>query len=364
MCTQVQCDGVVQAVTFSPSGELLAFSSESKLTLLDRQTGNRRVLQAPSKITSLAFAPGGRYLASGQRPVENQPLHDRNIAVCLWDLQDLFQDNSNTSGASDHKWCQALYRNGGAHSVAFSHNGELLACGGMDMTVNLWRRVTHQVQVKQQRKEHQRFCFERSLAGMENWIYQVKFSPNGKYLAAVGEGEQAFWLWDLQNNYAATVMNDLEDCHKETVHCIDFTANGKYLVSGSDDETIRVWDLAPLVKNDDGGDDQVSSPSPPPPPRCCKILTGNQCSVWALACAPASNDHATTANNETLIVSGAKDKDSRVLRLWSLESGKTVRILKGHAAYVTSIAFSPSGNTVASGSFDQRVMTHRVRKPN
>jgi WD40 repeat protein len=352
---QVQCNGVVQAVIFSPSGELLAFSSDSALTLLDRQTGNRRTLYAPSKITSLAFAPGGRYLASGQHPMENQPLHDRNIAVCLWDLHDLLKDNGITSGTSNHSWCQVLYRYGGAHSVAFSHTGELLASGGMGMMVHLWKREMYHVPDKQQ-WQHHHFTYERSQSGMSNWIYQVKFSPDGKYLAAVGEGEQAFWLWDIQNDFAATLFNDLDNAHQETVHCIDFTPDGKFLISGSDDETIRVWDLSPT--NHKNEQDATWTP------RCCRIMEGNQCSVWALACAPASKDVSKRGgDDETLIVSGSKDKDSgdgRVLRLWSLETGKTVRILRGHCGYITSIAFSPSGNTIASGSFDERVMTHRV----
>jgi WD40 repeat protein len=114
-------------------------------------------------------------------------------------------------------------------------------------------------------------------------------------------------------------------------------------------------------------------------------LEGNQCSVWALKTSPSkalyhqlcrgsgldcydqsivSSSFTTTAEEDdyTVIVSGGKDKDTgeRVLRIWSLAKGTTVRTLRGHSNYITSIAFSPSGDTIASGSFDNKLMTHRV----
>mmetsp|Transcript_5696 Transcript_5696/g.10610 ORF Transcript_5696/g.10610 Transcript_5696/m.10610 type:complete len:525 (+) Transcript_5696:40-1614(+) len=349
---QLECRGVVQAVIFSPSGEILAFAYDDRIGLLDRQTGKRWTLQAPSRVTSLDFSPcdNGRYLASGQRP--SNALSDSNIAVCIWDLDCLTAKQNykacvSDSGDCNIQCCQVLYQYGGSHSVSFSHDGELLASGGIDQTVHLWK--------KQSTKTGPKYKHTHSLNGMSNWIYNVKFSPNTKYLAAVGESETAVWLWDLDSYSSILLNDDKKSSHRETIHCIDFTANGKYLVSGSDDETIRVWDLQQH------------------PPRCSMVLEGNQCSVWALACSPSKSilHHRSSCNHnpaeesvadESLVVSGGRDRDSgeRVLRIWSLESGTTVRMLRGHSDYITSIAFSPSGNTIASGSFDNNLMTHRM----
>src|SRR5258708_430325 len=54
----------------------------------------------------------------------------------------------------------------------------------------------------------------------------------------------------------------------------------------------------------------------------------------------------------TLMVSGSFDK---TLKLWRVSDGALLRTFTGHTAEVKSVAFSPDGATVASGSYDQTV---------
>ena len=48
-------------------------------------------------------------------------------------------------------------------------------------------------------------------------------------------------------------------------------------------------------------------------------------------------------------------------RLWEMERGECIRQLKGHTQAVYSLAFSPDGKYLASGSFDKRVHIWSVK---
>ena len=44
------------------------------------------------------------------------------------------------------------------------------------------------------------------------------------------------------------------------------------------------------------------------------------------------------------------------MRLWDVHSGQELRCLKGHTDKITSVAFSPDGNLIVSGSWDKTLL--------
>ena len=60
---------------------------------------------------------------------------------------------------------------------------------------------------------------------------------------------------------------------------------------------------------------------------------------------------AFSPNGERL-ASGSEDK---TVRIWDAATGKLQRELKGHSHFVTSVSFSRDGSRVASGSWDKTV---------
>ncbi|KJH71487.1 serine/threonine-protein kinase [Aliterella atlantica] len=116
--------------------------------------------------------------------------------------------------------------------------------------------------------------------------------------------------------------------HGGEVNTIAITADGKSIVSGSDDKTVKVWDLNSRTLQ--------------------HTLKGHQDWVYSVAISPDSQT----------IVSGSKDN---TIRLWNLATGKQLHTLTGHSSYVNSVAISPDSTTIASGSYDKTVKVWHLK---
>jgi len=110
--------------------------------------------------------------------------------------------------------------------------------------------------------------------------------------------------------------------HEGTVRSVALSGDGRRIVSGSEDRTVRVWD------GETGAE--------------LRCLRGHQDWVWSVA----------LSADGCRIVSGSRD---RTVRLWDAASGEELRCLRGHEEWVTSVALSADGRRIASGSFDGTV---------
>jgi WD40 repeat protein len=71
-------------------------------------------------------------------------------------------------------------------------------------------------------------------------------------------------------------------------------------------------------------------------------LRGHDASVYSVAFSP---------DGKTL----ASGSEGQTVKLWDARTGQEMATLKGHTDYVSSVAFSPDGKTLASGSWDNTV---------
>ncbi|MCB1765225.1 MAG: protein kinase [Candidatus Competibacteraceae bacterium] len=202
--------GAVNAVAFSPNGQLIASAGDRTIRLWRIQGGPCLATWRghAGMVNAIAFSPDGQWLASASG--------DRTVR--LWRVE---------SGQ-----CAATLAGhaGGVSAIAFGPDGRLIASGGADRTVRLWR-----VDLKQ--------CIA-VLPGRTGRVTSVAFSADGRWLAS-GSGsfserrrdDDTVRLWRVENRQCVAAFPG----HTSSVNTVAFSPDGRLLASGSGDRTVRLW---------------------------------------------------------------------------------------------------------------------------
>ena len=195
------------------------------------------------------------------------------------------------------------------------------------------------------------------LEGHTDSVSSVCFSPNRRQLAS-GSDDNSVRVWDLSSGREVKKLEG----HASWVTSVCFSPDGSQLASGSLDRRVRVWDLSSgrEVKKLEGHTASVRSVCFGPDGR--QLASGSDdesVRVWDLSSGrevkklEGHTDCVTSvcfSPDGSQLASGSWDKSVRV---WDLSSGREVKKLEGHASWVTSVCFSPDGSQLASGSKDK-----------
>ena len=194
-------------------------------------------------------------------------------------------------------------------AVAFSPDGKSLASGSLDDTVKIWDLAT-----KAERA---------TLTGHSSGVWSVAFSPDGKSLASAGNSADDVRLWDLNSKSLARTIPD-------AYAFVHFSRDGKTLETrGFKDKSVVLWDLV------EGAPRAIFA----------KGLVDN-----------ITRNAACSADDSGLVVS----REDGSLREIDMATAQERVLLLGSDGPILTLAYSPDGNTVASGNRSGRVKFWRT----
>jgi len=154
-----------------------------------------------------------------------------------------------------------------------------------------------------------------TFTGHSEGVNNCAFSPDGTKIVSASDDE-TLKLWDVETGNEIRTFTG----HSNFVLGCAFSPDGRKVVSASIDKTLKLWDVETGVE--------------------IRTFTGH--SEWVTRCAFSPDG--------TKVVSSSMDK---TLKLWDVETGVEIRTFIGHSEWVTGCAFSPDGTKVVSASMDK-----------
>lgn len=351
----------ISRLAASPSGKLLAAADgDHAIALFDVPAEKQiaRLVGHTNQPKSLAFSPDETWLASAAD----------DYTVKLWDTQ----RHTAITTLKGHRRPVL--------SVAIAPDGKQLATGDAEGTIKLWSPRPIESPTLVDSEQPRVLC--------------AAASPDGKWLATSGMNPKVR-LWSLETGKIAYTLEG----HKAPVRALAFSKTG-LLATASEDRTVMIWNVETqqLLHTLTGYDHFVTGLAISPDDRL--LATGGlerSIRLWNLAdgsqygepielnreinslgFSPVGNylfascdNNATVLDVQTLqvvkelpgsaeavafhpdrpiVATAGRDM---VIRLWVLGSWHLMAELPGHTHWINSLAFSPDGYTLASGTGDR-----------
>jgi WD40 repeat protein len=202
--------------------------------------------------------------------------------------------------------------------------------------------------------------------GHTDTINSVCFSPDGSYVLS-GSDDRTLRLWEIASGKEIMKFEG----HIDDVTSVCFSPDGCYVLSGSLDCTIRLWEIASgkevrtfwrrhkvvysVCFSPDGS--YVLSGSSGKTLYLWDVASGKEIRIKAFddVFNPVHTDEVKSvcfSPNYSYVLSGSRD---RTIRLWEMSSGEESREFIGHTDSINSVCFSPDGRYILSGSSDKTI---------
>ncbi|MBX3747113.1 MAG: protein kinase [Verrucomicrobiae bacterium] len=274
----------------SQDGRYVAAADKFEVSLWDlgsrRQVASLAIPDESPLADDMAFDPQGKILAV--------PVTD--LGIRLWNLETM------------KPMAPVLpFTPRFAHGLAFSPDGRWLAIAagqrygdGIPGEVRIWDTSNWQLRL--------------TLAGVRDWLTRVKFSPDGKWVAASGSGGFVK-VWEAATGREVFELPGLSGI----VFGLCFSPDGQAMAAGDSWGMIRLWEVGSWEER--------------------QTWHGHDRLIHRLAFSPDGQQLASCSIDRTI-------------KLWDTRNGDLLNALRGHAQRVTSISFVPNTSLLASSSLD------------
>ncbi|KAK4139671.1 uncharacterized protein C8A04DRAFT_40548 [Dichotomopilus funicola] len=193
----------------------------------------------------------------------------------------------------------------------------------------------------------------QTFEGHSDWVMSVALSSDGSRIVS-GSCDETVRIWDTKSGKEIQKFEG----HSESVYSVAFSLDGNRIISGSADKTIRIWDikLGKEILRLEGHNDNVLSVAFSSDNS--RIVSGSRdetVRIWDIKSGKEIRKlegHNGFLDNSQ-IVSGSGD---RTIRIWDIKSGKTIQRLEDYSGLVLSIVSSRDGSQIASGGdYDETI---------
>ena len=278
-------DEWVRGVVHLPGGQrVITCSNDGSLRLWDLESGMQigddwRDQEDGVGVITIALSPDNKIVASGSG----------DGTVRLWNVE-TEKVIARWTGHTRSVW-----------SVCWSPDGERVVSGSHDGTARVWD------------VESGKTILGPIITG-HRYVYTVVYSPDKTKIGTGGYKQNSVQIWDAKTG---ELLSTIE--HKRPVYSMNWTSDGKRLISGSDVGSIRIFDTATLS--------QIA------------ILERHHNAVLAIS----------LSRSDRLLASASRD---RTVRLWNLDTYLPVGPPLHHEAGVFCAAISDDGKLLVTGCND------------
>ena len=335
-------DGIdprVSQIAFSSDGRQVVFVFDNIIGLLDISDGSnvQTFGKSDSLYVGVSFCNDDKYIAT---------ISEEGI-IMIWDVKTLTEVSANYEEIPD-----VIHHD--VNKVVFSSKGNLVGVvsEGKNIVVkSILSPFVYQIFKEPTHK-----------------IGDISCSPNGKFLVDANRVEPfELSIWDIEKE---KIVHRLSG-HSERIFSVAYSHDGDFIVSGSYDSTIRIWEtktgncvkiIDACTKNEDSLHAPVGAVVFSPNNNyIASGLYSGEVVIWdiksekILHILQGGNPQRGVSFNPKgdRIIAGGVNQE---IKMWDVQSGNLVMTLKGHTGAITAVEYSPNGKYIVSASDDKSII--------